>query len=182
LIALDDLDTLLREAANADGTYRIQFRDRIAAFGPEAIVRLEPWLSDPRLGAFAVWTIEHAAAMPGAALMAKTALRRASATGPIHDDIEAALVRLRVRARSSGSLTARPTNTPRGRRSVNEVFRDLRDLLVENAARGQLLSYSDTGLDRSVVGKLLDDINRSEHEQGRPLLSVIVVPSIPGTS
>jgi hypothetical protein len=37
------------------------------------------------------------------------------------------------------------------------------------------MAYSETGLNRNVVGKLLDDINRSEHEHGRPLLSVIVV-------
>jgi hypothetical protein len=42
-IAVDNLDTLLREAAAADARVRIEFRDRIAAFGSEAIARLEPW-------------------------------------------------------------------------------------------------------------------------------------------
>jgi hypothetical protein len=176
---LDDLDTLLREAAAADATIRIEFRDRIAAFGSAAIVRLEPWLSDPRLGAFAVRTIEHAAAMPGAALVAKAVLQRANASRPIHEDAESALARLRARARASASSTRsrddRPASTQRRRRTVDEVLRDLRDLLIESAGRRQVMAYSETGLNRNVVGKRLDDINRSEHEQGRPLLSVIVV-------
>jgi hypothetical protein len=95
----DTLDALLREAANADGVSRIEFRDRIAAFGSEAIVRLEPWLGDPRLGAFAVRTIERVAAQPGATLAAKAALERARASGRIRDDIEAALGRLGGRIR-----------------------------------------------------------------------------------
>jgi hypothetical protein len=174
---LDDLGALLREAAAADPATRMEFRDRIAAFGSEAIVRLEPWLSDPRLGAFAVRTIEHAAAMPGAAPMAKAALHRANATGRIQDDVVSALGRLRAQARlspSTGSRAGRPGDA-KERRTEHDVLRDLRDLLVENAARRQLMAYSETGLSRNVVGKRLDDINRSEHEQGRPLLSVIVV-------
>jgi hypothetical protein len=177
-VVLDDLEALLHEAATADPTTRIEFRDRIAAFGLKAIVRLEPWLSDPRLGAFAVRTIEHAAAMPGAAPVAKAALQRAKASGPVRDDVGAALGRLRGRARASastGSRGVRPVDKNRGRRTADEVLRDLRDLLVENAGRRQLMAYSETGLSRSVVGKRLDDINRSEHEHGRPLLSVIVV-------
>lgn len=74
---MGELDTLLREAAAADARIRIEFRDRIAAYGCEAIARLEPWLCDPRLGAFAVRTIERAAAVPGAASAATTALERA---------------------------------------------------------------------------------------------------------
>jgi hypothetical protein len=112
---VDNLDRLLREAAAADATTRIEFRDRIAAFGSEAIVRLEPWLSDPRLGAFAVRTIEHAAARPGAALVAKAVLQRANASRPIQDDVVSALARLRARARASASSTRsrddRPANT-----------------------------------------------------------------------
>jgi hypothetical protein len=180
---LDNLDTLLGEAAAADPTIRIELRDRIAAFGPEAIARLEPWLSDPRLGAFAVRTIEHAAAMPGAALVAKAALQRADVSGPVRDDVKAALARLSRRARPSappkglGSRRRedRPASPRLERTTLDEVLRDLRDLLVEKAARRQVMAYSETGLNRSVVGKRLDDINRSEHEQGRPLLSVIVV-------
>ena len=51
----------------------------------------------------------------------------------------------------------------------------LRSLLIETARRRQTIAYSETGVNRSVIGPLLDDINRHEHEAGRPLLTVIVV-------
>jgi hypothetical protein len=172
---VDELDRLLGEAAAADPSTRIEFRDRIALFGSEAIVRLEPWLSDAHLGAFAVRTIEHAAAMPGAALTARAALLRANVGGPVQKDIRAALARLPAGARTRTSRGDQPAKGRRPKRKPDEVFRDLRDLLIENADRRQLMAYSDTGLNRNMVGKLLDDINRSEHEQGRPLISVIVV-------
>jgi hypothetical protein len=176
-VVLDDLDALLHKAAAADPATRMEFRDPIAAFGSEAIKRLEPWVSDPRLGAFAVRTIERAAAMPGAAAVAKVTLQKADSTGRTRDDVVSALARLRVQARRSASTGSRPgpTGDTKRSRTKDEVFRDLRDLLAENACRRQLMAYSETGLNRNVVGKLLDDINRSEHEHGRPLLSVIVV-------
>ncbi len=98
---MDDLDQLLRDAASADGMTRIEFRDRIATFGSSAVHRLEEWLADPRLAAFAVRTIERAAAMPGAAPAAWAALARADATGVLKADINEALARLSGRARTS---------------------------------------------------------------------------------
>lgn len=91
------LDELLAAAAAADGLTRITFRDPIAAFGEAAIVRLEPWLRDSRLAAFAVRTIERAAAQPGAALSARATLRRARDQGgeTLRRDIDEALLRLR---------------------------------------------------------------------------------------
>lgn len=71
-----ELQNLLSQAAAADPGSRIEFRDRIAAFGSEAIRRLEPWLDDPRLCGFAVRVIERAAAYQGRA-EAVAALRRA---------------------------------------------------------------------------------------------------------
>lgn len=74
---MDDIDELLRLAAAADASVRVeQYRDRIAASGVEAIERLKPWLLDERLGAFAVVTVERAAAEPGALKAARTALQR----------------------------------------------------------------------------------------------------------
>lgn len=96
---VDDLEDLLRDAAAADGMSRIGFRDRIAAFGGGAIARLESWLADPRLAAFAVRTIERAAALPGAAAAARAALERADAPASARDDVEAALARLGGRTR-----------------------------------------------------------------------------------
>jgi hypothetical protein len=105
------LDELLAAAADADGLTRITFRDLIAAFGDAAIVRLEPWLSDPRLAAFAVRTIERAASQPGAALSARAILRRARGRGgeTTHRDIDEALVRLGRRTPSSPPRRSRGT-------------------------------------------------------------------------
>jgi hypothetical protein len=75
-MAADDLATLLRLAADADGMSRIDFRDPIAAHGSAAVARLEEWLTDPRLAPFAVVTIK-AAGLGGAAIEARTALQRA---------------------------------------------------------------------------------------------------------
>jgi hypothetical protein len=71
------LAELLVAAEAADGLTRIEFRDRIAAFGLEAIRALEPWLQSPRLAPFAARTI--AAASPLAPDEARAALRRARA-------------------------------------------------------------------------------------------------------
>jgi hypothetical protein len=123
-VVLDDLDALLHKAAAADAATRMEFRDRIAAFGSEAIKRLEPWVYDPRLGAFAVRTIERAAAMPGAAAVAKVTLQKANATGRTRDDVVSALARLRAQARrsaSTGSRPGRPGDTKRSR-TKDEVF------------------------------------------------------------
>jgi hypothetical protein len=120
---VDNLGKLLREAAAADAMTRIEFRDRIAAFGVRAIPRLEPWLSDPRLGAFAVRTIERAAAVPDAALVAKAALERADTSGPVRDDVEAALARLGGRARPPASPKSRGA-TSRDDGTANPQARD----------------------------------------------------------
>jgi len=96
---MDDLDRLLEAASTAEPMSRIEYRNRIAAFGVAAINRLEPWLSDPRLGAFAVRTIERAAAAPGAAMAAGLAFERSDPNGPVRDDIEAAWARLGGRPR-----------------------------------------------------------------------------------
>jgi hypothetical protein len=47
--------------------------------------------------------------------------------------------------------------------------------LVETARQRRTLLYSETGRSRAVIGVLLDEINRHENAEGRPLLSVIVV-------
>lgn len=52
---------------------------------------------------------------------------------------------------------------------------NLRDLLIKIARRRGTIPYSETGVNRRVIGARLDDINRHEHEAKRPLLSVIVV-------
>ena len=83
-----------------------------AAFGPTATPRLEPWLPDPRLAAFAVRAIEQAAAMPGAQFAARAALDRANATGALRADIDAALARLGGRVRTLARPKSRRTPGP----------------------------------------------------------------------
>lgn len=94
---MDDIDDLLRLAAAADASVRVElYRDRIAASGVAAIERLTPWLRDDRLGAFAVVTVERAAAEPGALKAARTALQRgrSSCSDSTRRLIDAALPRL----------------------------------------------------------------------------------------
>jgi hypothetical protein len=93
---LDPLDDLLRRARAADGMTRMDLRDPIAAFGPAAVVQLRTWLTDPRLGGFAVRTIERAATTPEAGALARSALSEAliSSAGPVRGDIIGALKRL----------------------------------------------------------------------------------------
>ena len=110
---MDDLDRLLNAASAADAMTRIDYRDRIAAFGVAAINRLEPWLSDSRLGAFAVRTIERAAAVPGAAVAAGLVFERSHPNSPVRDDIEAAWARLGGRPRSATGSTTRTGSSPR---------------------------------------------------------------------
>lgn len=116
-----DLDHLLRRAADADGLHRIDYRDAIAAHGPEAVRRLEPWLRDHRLAAFAVVTI-RAAASHGALEAARVALRRARplAAPSVQQDIDRALTTLLVAARASAP---KPAHTPTGspERALDEL-------------------------------------------------------------
>jgi hypothetical protein len=60
----DDLEQLLEAAGAAGPSVRIEFRDPIATHGARAIPQLREWLADPRLGAFAVRTLEKIAGDP----------------------------------------------------------------------------------------------------------------------
>jgi hypothetical protein len=51
----------------------------------------------------------------------------------------------------------------------------LYELPVEKARHRETVAYSETRKSRAVIGSLLDEINRHEHLEGRPLISVIVV-------
>ena len=57
------LQRLLDAASTATPFERIGYRDPIAAFGPEAITAVTPWLSDRVLAAFSVRVILHAGAV-----------------------------------------------------------------------------------------------------------------------
>jgi hypothetical protein len=124
-----DLENLLQVAASADGLHRIDYRDPIAAFGPLAVSRLEPWLVDARLSAFAVRTI-GAASNHGALDEARTTLRRAraNADSQIRRDIDTAL--LAMGGAQQGS------SAPVGQPSLDRALEELRGVTSEWRRRG----------------------------------------------
>ena len=101
---LDALIEVVRAAPRQD---RIRFRDRLAAYGPEAIEAVRPWLADPEFGAFAVRVIQ-AAATGDARDEGIAALRRGkrtAATAAIKQDIDFALDQLDARRRTRPVVT-----------------------------------------------------------------------------
>jgi hypothetical protein len=127
------LAELLRAAEAADGLTRIEFRDRIASFGVEAIRALELWLQSPRLAPFAARTI--AAAAPQATDEARAALRRAraSAAPATAADIDAVLAGLAgPQRRQAGPAPARRPLEPGWDVShADGLARRVTDLFVE---------------------------------------------------
>jgi hypothetical protein len=103
------LALLLEEAKTASPASRIEWRDRIAAFGPQAIEGVRPWLSSPALAAFAIRVIERAGAA-GEATLAAQVLRSARTTAPpaAAGDIDWALKRLRITSQATDSNGASP--------------------------------------------------------------------------
>lgn len=139
---MDGLDELLRQAAAADGLTRIDYRDRIAAVGVPAIERLEPWLRDKRLGAFAVQTILRAATVPGAAPAARSALQRGRAAcgEAVRRDIDTALARLRSSRVATGAMQPprpMPSLGPSPQRSLGGVPAAVRQIVERWVAQGR---------------------------------------------
>ena len=60
-MTIDDssLDDVLRAAREAGPSDRIGFRDQLAAFGEDVVEPMAQWLTEPRLGAFAVRVLEQ---------------------------------------------------------------------------------------------------------------------------
>jgi hypothetical protein len=116
------LSVLLTEAHDATRDRRIEWRDRIAAFGGRAIEGVQPWLDDPALAAFAIRVIERAGEQ-GQGETAARVLRAARRVVPAHlqSDLDWALGRLRV--------VMRPPPPPRGLPvSLSNVAPPTRDL------------------------------------------------------
>jgi hypothetical protein len=103
------LALLLEEARTASPARRIEWRDRIAAFGPRAIEGVRPWLSSPVLAGFAIRVIERTGAA-GETTLAAGVLRAARKTVPpvIGADIDWALQHLRAASQPTGSSDAAP--------------------------------------------------------------------------
>jgi len=99
-----ELSALLQAAETASPMDRIEWRDRIAAYGDRAIEGVRPWLASPTLAAFAVRVIERAGTN-GEAVLAARVLRSARATVPpvVAGDVDWALQQLRQRTAQSVS-------------------------------------------------------------------------------
>lgn len=119
-----NLALLLEEARTASPARRIEWRDRIAAHGAEAIEGVRPWLADPALAGFAIRVIERAG-NAGEKTLAARILRaaRAGVAPAIAADIAWALQQLRatpVRAKPSPTAPSpaapAPPNRPPSRR------------------------------------------------------------------
>jgi hypothetical protein len=136
------LDDLLIAAGEAPPETRIEYRDRIAAFGREAIDRLltAEWIGDPTYAGFAIRTITKAAAF-GARHEVVTALRGAlanAASETQRGDIASALAALGDKHPASASKSAK---TPR----LRSTALSLADLVVGRC-------YSRTELHDSLGG------------------------------
>jgi hypothetical protein len=101
------LALLLEEARNASPASRIEWRDKIAAFGPQAIEGVRPWLSSPVLAAFAIRVIERAGSA-GETTLAAQVLRSARTTVPpaAAADVDWAIQQLRATSQATGSSEA----------------------------------------------------------------------------
>lgn len=107
----DDIEQLLEAAGEADPGVRIEFRDRIAACGAPAVPRLRRWLTDARLSAFAVRTLEKIAADPAnraAVVEAFRSVDSSAVSEVVVRDVADALARLNGNAPRSGATRAAP--------------------------------------------------------------------------
>jgi hypothetical protein len=76
---MTDLETQLEAAKTANPNERIEWRDRIAAHGAQAVPAMREWLEDSRLGAFAVTVLAAIAKQPG---LRRTVLDAFESAGP----------------------------------------------------------------------------------------------------
>lgn len=103
-----NLEGLLEEARTASPARRIEWRDQIAAFGPEAIAGVRPWLAEPALAGFAIRVIERAGIAGDRPLAARTLRAARNGASPaIIADITWALQRLRTEPQP-GEASERP--------------------------------------------------------------------------
>jgi hypothetical protein len=111
-----DLRRLVEEAESASPETRIEYRDRIAPKGAPAIQAVSAWISNRRLGPFAVRVIRAAASYDAraAAVLALTAGRPVAATPLIRQDIDEALQAL-------GAVPLVNRSQPREPHPVSEV-------------------------------------------------------------
>lgn len=105
---------------------RIEFRDPIARHGEAAITAVERWVSDSRLGRFAVGVIEATVrfGVPATFVAKKLAeLTDTAATPEIAEDIDAVLRALGARPRHAARPPKRPPGAPLINRRPGEARR-----------------------------------------------------------
>lgn len=110
------LASLLTEAQSASPGNRIEWRDRIAAYGDRGIEAVSPWLADAVLAWFAVRVIDRAG-LDGHAEAASRALRawRKRAPEGARDDIDWSLRRIKAACRAEALKPAKPSAVPAAR-------------------------------------------------------------------
>ena len=111
----EDLDQALQVAAAAEPGTRIDFRDRIAAHGSDAIEAMRDWVGDPRLAAFAIRVLERTAIEPSqraAVLDVLDAIDRDNLPSHLVDDVDRTL-----------AVLGRKPRAPRTKRSPADPTR-----------------------------------------------------------
>lgn len=116
------LANLLTEARSASPGQRIEWRDRIAAYGDRGIEAVSPWLADDVLASFAVRVIDRAG-LDGHAEAATLALRawRKRAPEGARDDIDWSLRRIKAACRAEAP---KPAAAPAAAPSARPVARE----------------------------------------------------------
>jgi hypothetical protein len=175
---MTSLAELLEQAANAEPTERIDYRNPISEYGKDAVKALMPWLLDPKLAPFAIRVVRICGER-GDRDAAIAALRTVPSGAPteVRQDAIDALTALGVRpTRASGNGVLV---------DADEFNDDLFECLVDAARAGRFLSYTEAGevvrlsmanpYHRKLLGQLLGTISEAEALRGRPMLSSIVV-------
>src|SRR5438309_1573632 len=112
---MNDLGRLLDAARDAAPGDRFEFRDAIAALGIPAIEPLRQWISDPRLGPFAVRALQKVGADPAnraAVLNALRSVDKDSLPEQVSTDVSQAITAL------GGEALRRTTPTKKATRSL----------------------------------------------------------------
>ena len=157
---------------------RIEYRDRLAAFGTAAIEAVRPWLGESEYAAFAVRVIAKAgAAGPRDAALAALLAAPPGVSSSVRMDIDAALKDLGGRRPS-----AKDPGAPKALPAIND---SLYERLVDAARARRTMTYSDAaeivGLSmrnphhRRLLGQQLGAISEYEADHARPMLSAVVV-------
>jgi hypothetical protein len=125
LDAIDPLPELIDAVRSASPLDRIEYRDRIAACGPEALPALKQLATEPGLGPFAIRTIQKIGER-GARLQAVETLcsiERDMLGAPVIADLERALATLTARRAASVRAAGEPASPMLGSLDAGHQYR-----------------------------------------------------------